>query len=302
MPTGHCATPPARLKHPRPEERLTSSIDADLRARARLALEEITDAARRAGEIAMRDFRLGGTTSAKVHTKQGGSPVTAADLAVDRFLTERLHAAFPDAGWLSEETVDDAARLDRASLLVVDPIDGTRAFLAGDPRWAVSIAFILDGRPIAGVVHAPALGETYAAALGCGARLDGSPIHASARRALDRAHVGGPKSMIAELAEAAGIEFATSPRIPSLALRLSRVATGALDIGLASANSHDWDVAGADIVLSEAGALLVDADGQILRYNRQKTRHGALLACGANLLPALVAAARQRLGGVRHEI
>jgi len=267
-------------------------MDARLRARARSALDEIADAARRAGEIALRDFRLGESTSAHVHAKHGGSPVTAADLAVDRFLSERLRAAFPDAGWLSEETADDSLRLDKASLLVVDPIDGTRAFLAGDPRWTVSIALVLDGRPIAGVVHAPALGETYAAARGCGASLNGAPIHASRRADLARALVGGPKPMMAGLAQAAGIEFAAAPRIPSLALRLARVASGALDIALASAHSHDWDIAGADMILSEAGALLTDAHGQMLRYNEQGTRRGALLACGASLAPALIAAAR----------
>ena len=101
--------------------------------------------------------------------------------------------------------------------------------------------------------------------------------------------------MIAALAKAAGVELAAAPRIPSLALRLARVAGGALDVGLASANSHDWDVAAADIILSEAGALLTDAHGQILRYNEQRTRRGALLACGASLAPALVAAARLAL-------
>lgn len=268
-------------------------MDARLRARARSALDEIADAARRAGEIALRDFRLGEATSAHVHAKHGGSPVTAADLAVDRFLSERLRAAFPDAGWLSEETADDPVRLGKASLLVVDPIDGTRAFLAGDPRWTVSIALVLDGRPIAGVVHAPALGETYAAARGCGASLDGAPIHASRRADLAGALVGGPKPMMAAIAQAADVEFAASPRIPSLALRLARVASRALDIAIASAHSHDWDVAAADMVLSEAGALLTDAHGEILRYNEHKTRRGALLACGASLAPALIAAARR---------
>ena len=270
-------------------------MDGELRARARSALDELADAARQAGEIALRDFRFGATTSAPVHAKQGGSPVTAADLAVDRYLSERLRAAYPDAGWLSEETADDFSRLDKASLLVVDPIDGTRAFLAGDPNWTVSIALVLEARPIAGVVHAPALEETYGAALGCGASLDGAPIRASARAELAGALVGGPKTMIAALAKAAGIELIRAPRIPSLALRLARVAGGALDVGLASANSHDWDVAAADILLSEAGALLTDAHGQILRYNTRETRRGVLLACGASLAPALVAAARAGL-------
>ena len=275
---------------------MNTPIDADLRDSARSALEEITDAARRAGDVALRDFRWGGKTSAQVHTKYGGSPVTTADLAVDLYLRERLDAAFPGAGWLSEETADDLARLDMANLLVVDPIDGTRAFLTGDPRWSVSIAYIHDGRPIAGVIHAPALGQTYQAALGCGARRDDAPIHASRRPALEGALVGGPRSMVAALAKAARVDLAAAPRIPSLALRLAQVADGGLDVGLASASANDWDVAGADIILSESGALLTDVRGQILHYNRQNMRHGALLACGAGLAPAVVKAARSAFG------
>ena len=277
------------------------SIDADLRARARSALDEITDAARRAGEIALRDFRLGATTSARIDTKQGGSPVTAADLAVDLYLTDRLRAAFPAAGWLSEETADDPARLQKTTLLVVDPIDGTRAFVGGDPHWAVSIALIEAGRPIAGVVHAPALGQTYAAALGSGARLNGAPIQGGKRANLAGARVGGPKPMIAALAAAAGVDLDAAPRVPSLALRLVHVASGELDVGLASASAHDWDVAAADMVLSEAGARLTDAEGQALRYNSATIQHGVLLACAASLSAALVEAARGSLADPRHE-
>jgi myo-inositol-1(or 4)-monophosphatase len=275
---------------------LNTPVDALLRDRAQAALVEIADAARRAGEVALRDFRWGGKTSAQVHTKYGGSPVTGADLAVDRYLRERLSAAFPGDGWLSEETADDLSRLDMANLLVVDPIDGTRAFLTGDPRWAVSIAYIHDGRPIAGVIHAPALGQTYQAALGCGAWRDDAPIHATRRPALQGALVGGPRSMVGALAKAAQVELAAAPRIPSLALRLAHVADGGLDVGLAAASANDWDVAGADVVLSEAGALLIDARGQILHYNRQSLRHGALLAFGADLAPAMVKAARAAFG------
>ena len=274
---------------------MSPSIDADLRARARAALDEITDAARRAGEIALRDFRPGATTSARIDTKQGGSPVTAADLAVDHYLTDRLGDAFPGAGWLSEETADDPARLGRTRLLVVDPIDGTRAFAGGDPHWAVSIALIEAGRPIAGVVHAPALAETYTAALGAGAWLNGVSIQAGARTSLSGARVGGPRPMIAALAAAAGVEMDATPRMPSLALRLVQVASGALDIGLASASAHDWDVAAADIVLSEAGARLTDAQGEALVYNTATIQHGMLFGCPASLTAALVAAARGSL-------
>ena len=95
-----------------------------------------------AGELALRWFRLGGKTSARTEYKHGGSPVTEADLAVDAFLAERLRAHFPDAAWLSEETADSDERLARETVIVVDPIDGTRAFADGDARWSVSIALV----------------------------------------------------------------------------------------------------------------------------------------------------------------
>jgi myo-inositol-1(or 4)-monophosphatase len=122
-------------------------------------LDLILDAAREAGELALK-ARAGGL---KVWSKDGGSPVTDADLAVDALLKERLRAARPDYGWLSEETVDDPARLTTTRQFVVDPIDGTVAFMKNKPWFAVSVAVVEDGRPIAGVVHAPALSETYAA-------------------------------------------------------------------------------------------------------------------------------------------
>jgi myo-inositol-1(or 4)-monophosphatase len=267
--------------------------DDALRRRAAEALLELVEAARLGGEIASRDFRQGQITSAGIDYKQGGSPVTAADLAVDAFLKTRLGVAFPDAGWLSEETADDPARLSRSLLIVVDPIDGTRAFAAGDPRWTVSIALALDGKPIAGVVHAPALGETFAASLGGGATFNGQPIQTSRRAALDGAQIAGPRPLVDAIARAIGVQFPAEPKIPSLAYRLARVANGSLDASFASGDSHDWDIAGADIVLSEAGAGLRGADGRPLIYNRAVIRHDELVAAPLALLPELTSALRR---------
>ena len=114
-------------------------------------------AARDAGELALGFFRPGERTSAEVSHKEGGSPVTEADYLVDRFLKQRLEPLLPEAGWLSEETVDLPLRLSKDLVLVVDPIDGTRGFASGDPLWAIAVALVRDGRPIIGVVHAPAL-------------------------------------------------------------------------------------------------------------------------------------------------
>jgi myo-inositol-1(or 4)-monophosphatase len=273
-------------------------------ARAREALPILVDAAREAGEIALADFREGATTVARVDYKDGGSPVTEADLRVDAFLKQRLGAAFPEAGWLSEETADDHARLEHAETIVVDPIDGTRGYISGDPRWTVALALVVDGRPVAGVVHAPALKKTFAAALGQGATLNGAPISVSARQTIASARVGGPKPLVAAVAEKAGVEFVTEPKIPSLAYRLARVSEGSLDAAIASRNSHDWDIAAADIVLSEAGAALQDASGKPLSYNRRSSRRDSLVAAPLALVGALAAALSAAVAGSesgRHE-
>lgn len=256
------------------------------------ARDQLIDAARAAGAIALEYFRPGERTSAHIDYKPGGSPVTEADLAANAFLQARLGKAFAGAGWLSEETEDASDRVTHASVLIVDPIDGTRAFLAGDPRWAVAIALVDGGRPVAGVVHAPALGETYAAARGCGSLLNGAAIAVSSRDRLDGARIGGPKAMVESIARAAGISFVTQPKIPSLAYRIALVASGALDLALASEESHDWDVAAADLILEEAGGRLAEAFDGPLRYNRVETRRGVLFGASARMIGPFLAAGR----------
>ncbi len=140
-------------------------------------LELLKDAAVEAGRLAMRFFRH----DPRVWTKAGGSVVTEADVAVDRFLRERLLAARPDYGWLSEETEDDPTRRDRAAVFVVDPIDGTRDFVEGGDFWCVSLAVVEAGRPVAAALNAPARGELYWAALGGGAWLGDRRLAVSSR-------------------------------------------------------------------------------------------------------------------------
>jgi myo-inositol-1(or 4)-monophosphatase len=274
---------------------------AATKRRAAEALAILVEAARAAGELALPDFREGQRTSSSVQYKAGGSPVTQADLDVDAFLKRELGAAFPDAGWLSEETADDAARLAHSEILVVDPIDGTRAYVAGDPRWTVALAFVVDGRPVAGVVHAPALGQTFAASLGAGSTRNGARIAASSRTRLDGAKIGGPKTLVGALAREAGVSFVLEPRIPSLAYRFARVADGSLDAALASVNAHDWDIAAADIVIAEAGAALTDTEGNALTYNRPSTRRDSLAAAPVALIDDLAEALRRAEQSLRHE-
>jgi len=260
------------------------SVDADTDALA--ARDLLVSAAREAGALALEYFNPGARTSARVVTKAGGSPVSDADLAADSLLKRRLREALPDAGWLSEETVDDFERLSRRSLIIVDPIDGTRAFVIGDPRWAVSVALIVDERPIAGVVYAPALDETYAAARGAGASFNGAPLTASTTWPPRAA--AGPKLIVEAMATDVGASIEIVPRVPSLAYRLCMIARGAIDFAVSAANSSDWDIAGADILLEESGARLTDVSGERLRYNSRQVRRGALLAASDAGAPRLI--------------
>lgn len=257
-------------------------------------LAHLIDAAEAAGAIANRHFRLGEATAARIDFKHGGSPVTEADIEVDHYLRERLCSAFPHVAWLSEETGDDLRRLDFSHVMVVDPIDGTRGFAAGDPHWAVSIALVVEGRPIAGVVHAPALHMTYAAAAGHGARLNGAAISVSGRGLLDGARLAAPAGFVKPLLYSH--PMALLPKIPSLACRFAAVASGEIDCAIASPSAHDWDLAGVDIILHEAGGRLSAADGLDVVYNRRQPRHPTLYAAGPALHAALVAAGRKSLG------
>lgn len=255
-------------------------------------LPQVRESCIEAGALALELFRPGAKTAARTWSKSGGSPVTEADIAVDTFLRIRLSELLPEAAWLSEETVDDAQRLSRRLVWVVDPIDGTRAFMAGSPDWAVCVALLADGVPVTGVVHAPACDATYTARRHGGAHRNGQPIATTRLTELGGARIAGPKPMLDALARIDTFEAAE--KIPSLALRLTRIADGTIDAGLVSPDARDWDLAAAHLVLDEAGGRLSDGMGNPVVYNREAPIHGMLVASGDGLAEPLLAA-MQRL-------
>lgn len=254
--------------------------------------------AREAGEIAMGYFRRGARTAAAISYKGGGSPVTEADFAVDRFLFEEMRRLAPQAGWLSEETADSDERLSRDMIFVVDPIDGTNAFTRGDDRWAVSIALIEGGRPTAGVVHAPAREETFTGARGQGAFLNGARLPPIARGSLAGALAIAPRPLHERLA-ALPQNIAIAPRMPSLALRLVDIAAGRHDLVISSPNARDWDIAGADAILREAGVALEEVDDGEIAYNRPSSKRGMLVAAPRTLIEETRAIARTVSKGIQ---
>ena len=234
----------------------------------------LTDAVREAGALALRMFK----TELRQWIKGKSSPVSEADLAVDELLKDRLQTAAPDYGWLSEETADDRVRLERRRVWIVDPIDGTRAYLAGRDDWSVSAALVEDGRPLLGAVFAPATKEFFFAESGQGAQHNGEWIAVAPGVSLDVTRMSGPKFLL-DRVRGAPSEEAYS-RIGSLALRLSRVAQGVLDAAFAGGNSRDWDLAAAHLLVTEAGGAMTTLQGEGLIFNRSEVAHQVLVAAG----------------------
>ena len=241
----------------------------------------IEQAAREAGELALGFQRRG---EVKVWSKQGGSPVTNADLAVDRQLKDVLLAARPDYGWLSEETADDSSRLEKRRAFVVDPIDGTIAFIKDRPHWSVSIAVVEDGQPVTGVLHAPAHGETYVAEAGKGARLNGEPIRVSGRAELEGSALLSDLKTIRHPAwpEPWPDDLKVESR-NSVAYRMALVAAGAFDAVLALSSKCDWDLAASDLIVREAGGLSTDHLGRPFAYNQASVTKPSLVCAGPQL-------------------
>jgi myo-inositol-1(or 4)-monophosphatase len=235
-------------------------------------------AAEGAGAIARRHFGAG----VRVWDKgDGQGPLTEADLEVNDYLRDRLTAARPGWGWMSEESdpLQDTARLDAETLFIVDPIDGTRAFVAGETTFAHALAIVRQGQPVAAVVHLPMRNLTYAATLGGGARLNGRPIAPSPRTAPDGARVLTTRANLDPAAWPGGVPAVDRHFRPSLAWRLALVAEGAFDAALTLRPAWDWDIAAASLIATEAGALSTNRDGAPLRFNTAAAQnHGVLTA------------------------
>jgi myo-inositol-1(or 4)-monophosphatase len=230
-------------------------------------------AVREAGAVALTYARA----DLKHWTKEKDSPVSEADIAVDALLRQRLGGTgYP---WLSEEVEDDLARLSASRVWIIDPIDGTRAFIAGRPDWTISAALVEDGRPIVASVFAPVADEFFFSIIGTGATCNDIPIKVTTDEGLAGARVAGPKRVIDNilLHESAVVVV---PRIHSLALRFALVAQGTLDVALAGGSSHDWDLAAADLLVHEAGGTLTTLAGEAVKYNRREPVHGPLVAAG----------------------
>jgi myo-inositol-1(or 4)-monophosphatase len=249
----------------------------------------LTDTVREAGALALSLFR----TELKNWTKGASSPVSEADIATNDLIEKRLRSATPDYGWLSEESVDDEARLGKHLAWIVDPIDGTRGYLAGREDWCVSVALVEHASPVLAAVFVPVSDEFFFAVRGQGATRNGVAVHATSGTGLDFSRIAGPKPLVERLNRSSG-EITLYPRIGSLALRLCRVAEGRLDAAFAGGQSRDWDLAAANLIVQEANGSMTALSGDPILYNRREVTHGVLVAAGRDRHAGIVEHFRNR--------
>lgn len=226
-------------------------------------LDLLIVAARKAGDIAADFFK----SAPKVWDKPAGQgPVTEADLAVDTMLRETLTAVRPSYGWLSEETDDTSDRLSTTRQFIIDPIDGTRAFIDGSKDWAHSLAIVEKGQVIAGVVYLPMKDQMFAAWHGKGATLNGETLHIG-RTATPPTILTNTPTM-----DVTNWKNAQPPKVDrhfrsSLAYRMCLVAEGRFDGMITLRPSWEWDIAAGALILAEAGGTVTDKEGAPLRFN-----------------------------------
>lgn len=252
-------------------------------------LDLLINAAQEAGGLIMGYYRQ----DFEKWEKAPGDPVTEADLKADTLLKDRLLDARPEYGWLSEETEDDRKRLQTERTFIVDPIDGTRAFVKGKPNFSISLAVVEKGRPVAGVVFAPAHEALYVAQLSAGAALNGEPIKVSNRPDLSEAgFIGEDQFYRSKTAWPEpwpnGMRF---EMVNSIALRLALIGAGTFDAMATLRPKSDWDMAAGDLILREAGGAISLLDGSLPVYNRDSVLHDNLVAS----TPAISAEIRTRL-------
>ena len=261
----------------------------------RKELEIAIQAAKAAGDIVMQYYQ----GSYTVRDKSRNNPVTTADLEADHTIREVIRGAFPDDGWLSEETQDSPDRFAKSRVWVVDPIDGTEEFIEGKPEFAVSIALVIDGVPVVGVLHNPATGELFYAASGNGAFCNDKPIRCSTQQALENASM-----LVSQTEHRRGLLTGLIPLVAeiryigSVAYKLGRLAAGTGDLYITLTPKNEWDICAGDLILREAGGVLWARVNQPIVYNKAIVKQPAGMFAGNSTIVQHIIEAYNC--GVRH--
>lgn len=236
----------------------------------------IKEAGRRAMDLALRGF--------KVHTKKDRSPVTTADFEVDRILHEMQQEHFPDDGWLSEESPDDRTRLANTRVWIVDPIDGTRAYINRLPEFCISVALVQGHRPILGAIFNPSTDELFSAIHTQGLLLDGKPFLPSPCLRSKPLVLVSPREFNSGRWTDLLSHVECRPAL-SIANALASVAAGRVQAVLTIEPENEWDLAAGALLVEESGGSIFDAAGQPLSFNRPTPQFSGVIAVEATAEP-----------------
>jgi myo-inositol-1(or 4)-monophosphatase len=242
----------------------------------------VISAVQQAADLAHRQWRDGAVPAAKVWEKSKGDPVSEIDLAVDSMLKKRFAAILPDAAWLSEETVDDPVRLAAQRVWLVDPIDGTRDYIKGRSGWCVSVALVDNGVPVFAIMAAPAQSKLWVAKAGDGVTCNGERLSASTRKGFAGSRV--PTDALSQVDH--DLTIVEKPN--SIAMRITMVACDRADLVATLRWGHEWDVAAAHLVAQEAGAVVTNALGQPILYNKPDPKDFGLICSAPDIHDAAV--------------
>ncbi|MFH1571523.1 MAG: 3'(2'),5'-bisphosphate nucleotidase CysQ [Gemmatimonadota bacterium] len=269
-----------------------------MRDELRLAIDAAREAGVRilahyGGAYAVRDKVSGSRGPAGVDELRAADydPVTSADLEADACLRQILHGTYPEYGWLSEETADSPERLERHSVWIVDPIDGTKEFVSHIPEFGISVALVQAGEPVVGVIHNPASGELFSAVKGGGAFLNGRRVFCT-----ETAELASASLIVSRSEDARGEVAPLRPHlgqvraVGSVAYKLAAVAAGHADLNVSVQPKNEWDVCAGDLLVREAGGQMLDLAGRVRRYNqRNPLIEGGLVAGNAELSEQMLA-------------
>lgn len=246
------------------------------------SLEQLIKIAQQAGQYALGKWRDGDIPDAKVWDKSENNPVCDVDLAIDRYLKIQLQQLCPDAGWLSEETADDAERLGYRLNWSVDPIDGTRDYIVGKAGWCISIALLDGDKPILAALAAPAMEALWSASLGNGAYRNGRKLWASKRQIIKGARIPADKLWGDQ------DKFTLVNKPNSIALRMAMIASDDADVVASVRLGNEWDIVAAHLIAAEAGAYVGDVYGNAIKYNKPKPIDYGMICCAPALKDDIV--------------
>jgi myo-inositol-1(or 4)-monophosphatase len=235
-------------------------------------------AAREAGQIIKGLFK----GKFDVREKSRNNPVTTADIEANHRIREIIQAKFPQDGWLSEEDSDNSGRLTSSRVWIVDPIDGTKEFIEGVPQFAVSIGFVVDGRPKVAMVYNPAEERLYRAAAGEGADLNGKRIRVTSQQDMHGALLLVSRSEPLRKFQVF-VDLCKIQSVGSIAYRLAKIGGGEGDGTLTFRSIHEWDVCAGVLIAEEAGGKVVDGNGNRLLFNQRDAKHHGIVAANEKL-------------------